>query len=142
MTYETRQQPAHAPAPAAERSLGELLGDLMRETNTLVSQEINLAKHEMTEKAAVAGKNAAAVAAGGAVAYIGLMAIVAGLILVLIRLGMAPWLSAFIIGAIVAGIGGYLVMKGLAAFKQLDPVPQQTVETLKEDVQWAKDQHK
>ncbi len=141
MTYETRQQP-QVHAPAAERSLGELLGDLMRETNTLVRQEINLAKHEMTQKAAVAGKNAASVAAGGAVAYIGLMAIVAAVILLLIHWGMAPWLSALLIGIIVAGVGGFLVMKGLNAFKEMDPVPQQTVETLKDDVQWAKEQHK
>lgn len=125
---------------AAERSVGELLGDLMHETTTLVSQEITLAKNEMTQKAAEAGRNAAALAVGGLVAYTGLLAIVAAVILLLIHLGLTAWVSALLVGIVIAAVGGGLVLKGLTKLKHTDMAPRQTIETLKEDAQWAKDQ--
>ncbi len=124
----------------AERSVGELLGDLMHETTTLVRQEITLAKNEMTQKATTAGKNAAALAVGGVVAYTGLLAVVAGIILLLVHFGVTAWVSALLVGIVIAAIGGGLVMKGLATLKHIDMAPHQTIETLKEDAQWAKDQ--
>ena len=125
---------------AAERSVGELLGDLMHETTTLVSQEITLAKNEMTQKATEAGRNIAALAVGGLVAYTGLLAIVAAIVLLLIHLGLTAWVSALLVGVVIAGVGGGLVMKGMTKLKQTDMAPRQTIETLKEDAQWAKDQ--
>ena len=134
--------PPEQPQAKAERSVGELLGDLMHETTTLVRQEITLAKNEMTQKAAQAGKDAAALAVGGAVAYAGLLAIIAAVILLLIHLGLTPWVAALLVGVVVAAIGGAMVMKGLSALKHTDVAPRQTIETLKEDAQWAKDQTK
>jgi len=67
--------------PKQERSLGELLGDLTREITTLVRQEMALAKAEMSQKAAKVGKDVGFIAAGGLVAYAGLLALVAALIL-------------------------------------------------------------
>ena len=126
--------------PPGDRSLGELLAELMRETTTLVRQEVTLAKNEMTQKAADAGKNVGALAVGGAVAYAGLLAIIAAVILILIRVGMPAWGAALLVGVVVAAVGGALVSKGLAALKRQDLMPRQTVETLKEDAQWAKEQ--
>lgn len=126
----------------AERSVGELLGDLMHETTTLVRQEITLAKNEMTQKAAIAAKNAGALAVGGVIAYTGLLAIVAAIILLLVHWGVTAWVSALIVGIVIAAIGGGLVMKGLTTLKHTDMAPHQTIETLKEDAQWAKDQTK
>ena len=126
--------------PPGDRSLGELLAELMRETTTLVRQEVTLAKNEMTQKAAVVGRNVGALAVGGAVAYAGLLAIIAALILMLIHAGMPAWGAALLVGVVVAAVGGALVSKGLAALKRQDLVPRQTVETLKEDAQWAKEQ--
>lgn len=123
-----------------DRSLGELLSELMHEMTTLVRQEITLAKNEMSQKAATAGKNVGALAVGGAVAYAGLLAIIAAIVLILVRMGMPAWGAALLVGIIVVAIGGALVSKGLSALKQMDITPQQTVETLKEDSRWAKDQ--
>jgi len=122
-----------------ERSLGDLFSELTRETSTLVRKEIELAKTEMTDKATKVGKNVASLAIGGAVAYAGALALIAGVIL-LIGNAIPLWVSALIVGLVVAGIGYFLIQKGLTALKNLDMVPRQTIETLKEDKEWAKDQ--
>ncbi len=132
-----------APPGQDDRSLGELLGELMRETTTLVRQEVSLAKTEISHNIAQVGKDVAFLAAGGAVAYIGLMAIVAAVILLLVKHTSLPaWGAALLVGIVVAVVGGVLVMKGLSALKTQDIAPRQTIETLKEDGQWAKDQTK
>jgi len=123
-----------------ERSLGELFGDLARETSVLVRQEVQLAKTEMTQKASAVGKDIGFLAVGGAVAYAGLLALVATLIIILGTVGLPWWLASLIVGVVVAGIGYFLVQKGLAALKHESLAPQQTIQTLKEDRQWAKEQ--
>jgi len=124
-----------------DRSLGELLGDLSRETTTLVRQEVQLAKTEMSEKMTEVGKNVGSLAVGGAVAYAGLLFILAAVAIGLARV-MQPWLSFLIVGLVVAGIGFFLVQKGLSALRQANLVPQKTIETLKEDKEWAQQQVK
>lgn len=119
------------------RSLGELFGDLTRDIVTLVRKEAELARTEMSQKVAQAGKNVGFLAAGGAVAYAGLLALIAALIIYLpqhTELSLGG--SAFLVGAVVAGLGGFLVWKGLEALKNLDLAPRATLETLKEDQQW------
>ena len=122
-----------------DRSIGELFSELAQETTTLVRQEIQLAKTEMGQKASRVGKDVGFLAAGGAVAYAGLLAIVAGVIF-LVALFIPLWLSAILVGIGVGAIGYFLVRKGLDALKQEDPAPRETMETLKEDKEWAKDQ--
>ena len=101
-------------------------------------REVRLAEAEMTQKAYRAGKNAGFVAAGGAVAYAGLLAIVAGIIMLLGR-SRRPWLSAFFVGLSVAGVGSLLALKGLEALRQEGVVPRETVETMEENREWLKD---
>lgn len=126
-----------------ERSIGDLLKDLFQDLSTLVRQEINLAKTEMTQKASRAGKNVGFLAAGGAVAYAGFLAVLAGIIALLAQIPFVPvWLSALVVGLVVAGVGYFLVRKGLTALQEEEPVPQETVETLKEDREWLRDQTK
>jgi len=122
-----------------ERSIGELFAELARETSTLVRQEVQLAKTEMTQKVTSAGKDAGLIGAGGALAYAGLLAVLAA---VIIGLGefIPLWISALIVGLVVIGIGYMLVQQGLTALKRIDPTPRQTIETLKEDTEWAKEQ--
>ena len=122
-----------------ERSLGELFAELARETSTLVRQEVNLAKTEMSQKASRAGRHVGVMAAGGAVAYAGLLAILAALI-VLLNNVMPLWLSALLVGIVVAVVGYLLVRRALDALKREDFAPRETMETLKEDQRWAKDQ--
>ncbi len=130
-----------APNSSEERSLGELLGDLTRETTTLLRQELKLAQTELSDKATKIAKDIAALAVGGAVAYAGmlllLMAIAFGLATV-----MALWLAFLLVGAVVCGIGFVLVTKGLSDLKKTSLAPQQTIETLKEDKEWAQQQMK
>ena len=122
-----------------DRSLGELFAELAQETSTLVRQEVNLAKVEMSDKASRAGKHVGVLAAGGAVAYAGLLAILAGVIVLLNNI-MPLWLSALLVGIVVAVVGYLLVRRALDALKREDFAPRETMETLKEDQQWAKDQ--
>ncbi len=122
-----------------DRSIGELFAELAQETATLVRQEVQLAKEEMSQKASRVGKDVGFLAAGGAVAYAGLLAIIAGVIF-LLDLVIPLWLSALLVGIVVAVVGYFLVRKGLDALKQEDLAPQETINTLKEDKEWAKDQ--
>ena len=122
-----------------DRSLGELFSELAQETSTLVRQEVNLAKTEMSDKASRAGKHVGVLAAGGALAYAGLLAVLAGIIALLNNV-MPLWASALLVGIVVAVVGYLLVRRGLDALKREDFTPRETIETLKEDQQWAKDQ--
>ncbi len=122
-----------------DRSLGELLAEFSQETAELVRREVRLAEAEMTQKAYRTGKNVGFLIAGGALAYAGLLAVVAGVIM---RLGrtVRPWLSAVLVGLSVAGAGGLLALKGIDALRREGVAPQETVETLQEDREWLRDQ--
>lgn len=122
-----------------DRSLGDLFSELSRQTSTLVRQEIALAKAEMSQKASQAGKDAGMIGAGGAIAYAGFLAIVAAAVLLLGK-AIDWWLAALIVGVLVAIVGGILIKMGLDHLKQTSPAPEQTIETLKEDKEWAKRQ--
>jgi hypothetical protein len=121
------------------RPLGELFGELARETGTLVRQEVNLAKVEMTAKARAAGYDAVQVAAGGATAVLGALALLAAVILLLGTV-IPLWASALIVGLVVSAIGAFLVTRGIRAFREIDPAPKETIRTLREDKQWLKEQ--
>ena len=122
-------------------SIGELFGELSRETTNLVRQEIVLAKTEMTQKATRVAKDIGFLVVGGAVIYAGVLAILAAIILVL-AMFIPSWLSALLVGVVVAGIGYGMVQKGRAALNHEDLAPRQTVEELKESAEWAKEQTK
>jgi len=121
------------------RSLGELFTELANETTTLVRQEIQLAKTEMTQKATRAGKDVGMIGAGGALAYAGLLAVIAAVIIGLGQL-IPMWLSALIVGLVIVGVGYVMIQRGLSELKRIDPTPRQTLETLKEDKEWVKEQ--
>jgi hypothetical protein len=125
---------------ADERSLGELFAELSRETSDLVRQEVALAKAEMTQKATQVGKDVGFLVAGGAVVYAGFLALIAAFIVGLGQAGLVWWISALLVGIIVAGIGGFLVLRGIDDLKKTSLAPDQTMATLQEDTQWAKEQ--
>ena len=120
-----------------ERSLGDLLSELSRETGQLVRKEVELATTEMTSKAKKAGADAAMIAAGGALAHAGLLVLIAAVVLGLAQLGVTPWLSALLVGLVTIGIGYLLVNRGIASMRRITITPVQTVETLKEDARWT-----
>jgi len=122
-----------------DRGLGELVKDLASQTSTLVRQEIKLAQAEVTEKGKLAGKGAGMLA-GAAVA--GLLALGALTALLIIALDSAwpLWLAALIVTLLWAAVAAVLAMSGRKAIQNATPPAPQTVETVKEDIQWAKTQ--
>jgi hypothetical protein len=129
------------PALREDRSIGELFGQLSQDMALLFRQELQLARAEMSEKISKVTSNLISVVAGGFVAYVGALALVAALILGLHEAAdISPWVSALIVGAIFAGAGYAMLSRGLNELKRVDLAPRRTVETLKDDVQWAKEQ--
>jgi uncharacterized membrane protein YphA (DoxX/SURF4 family) len=125
-------------ADKQDRSIGELIAELAGETATLVRQEVALAKVELSHKAGQVGSELASLAVGGALAYAALLCVLAGAISLLA--GMMPWwAAALLVGAIVGVIGAMMASKALAALKNINLAPQQTIETLKENAQWVKE---
>ena len=128
------------PDELRERPIGDLVKQLAGQTSTLVRQELDLAKAEMSEKATVAGKGAGLL--GGA-AVVGLLAagsLTACLILALSEV-VPDWLAALLVALVMAALAAVLAMQGRNRIRAATPpVPEQTVETVKEDVEWAKTQ--
>ena len=122
-----------------DRSLGELFGDLARDMGVLMRQELGLATAEMTHKASRIGREVTVVAVGGLVAYAGVLGILAAIIIALAAAGLAWWLAALLVGIVVLVIGVVLVQRGVAALNRADLAPRETMRTLKEDTQWAKE---
>ncbi|MDF3017971.1 MAG: hypothetical protein K0R44_3196 [Thermomicrobiales bacterium] len=123
-----------------ERSLGDLFSDLSRETTTLVRQEVQLAKAELTQSATEAARGIGMLVAGGAVAYAGLLFLLLAIVFGLIEAGWDAWVSALVVGLVVVAIGAILVLRARESLKPANLAPQKTVETLKEDAAWAKEQ--
>jgi len=122
-----------------EKSLGELFSELATETSTLVRQEVALAQTELSQKATRVGKNVGFLAVGGFVAYAAMLAVLAGIIM-LLGLVIPVWLSAIIVGLVVGSVGYFLISSALTELRKTDPLPRDTVETIKEDAQWLKNQ--
>ena len=126
---------------AEERSLGELFGELSQDVAMLVRQEAQLAKTEMQQKLSKVTTDVVSLATGGVVLLIGGLALTAALILLLVHpVGLDPWLAALIVGGVCGLVGWMMVQRGLTNLKRIDPTPRRTVESIKDDIQWAKEQ--
>jgi len=124
-----------------ERSLGELFAELASETSTLVRQEVELAKTEMTHKATRVGRDVGTIGAGGAIAYAGFLVLLSAATLGLGQL-IPLWVSALVVGIVVVVVGYVIVQRGMSALKRANIAPSETIQTLKEDAAWAKEQTK
>jgi hypothetical protein len=124
-------------APKDERSIGELISELSRETGQLVRKEVELATTEMTAKVRSASTHVAVAAAGGALAHAALLVLLAAIVVGLTQLGLAPWLAALIVALVTAGVGYALINKGVNALRATRVVPTHTVQSLKEDAKWT-----
>jgi hypothetical protein len=122
-----------------ERSVGDLLGDLTKQMGLLVRQEVDLARTEIAGKAGRVSRNVALLVAGGALAYAGFLALMAALVFLLVDNGVDAWLAAILVGVVVAGVGAVLILRGRQALQEADLVPRRTIQTLKDDTEWAKD---
>jgi len=125
-------------AQLRELSIAELFSKLSAETSTLIRQELELARAELTEKGKEAGKGAGLFGGAGAVGLLGAGALTAGVIL-LLDLAIAGWLAAVLVGLVYVAVAGFLAVQGRDRIQRATPpVPEQTVDTVKEDVEWAK----
>jgi uncharacterized membrane protein YqjE len=123
-----------------ERPIGELLKQLSQETTTLVKQELDLAKAEIAQKAQQAGKGVGMFGGAGVIGLLALGSFTAFLIMLLDG-AMPNWAAALVVTAVYAAIAGVLALQGRNKVKEATPpVPEQAVESVKEDVQWAKTQ--
>ncbi len=121
-------------------STGELIKQLSEQTSTLVRQELDLAKAELAQKGKTAGVGAGMLGGAGVTGLLALGALTATLILLLAE-AMDTWVAALIVTAIWAGAAGILALAGRDRVREgMPPAPEQTVESVKEDVQWAKTQ--
>jgi hypothetical protein len=124
---------------ARDRAIGELVKDLASQTSTLVRQEIQLAQAEVTQKGKVAGKGAGLLAGAAVAGLLALGALTAGLIALLDE-WMPTWVAALIVMALWAVVAAVLAKSGQKELQRATPPAPQTVETVKEDIQWAKTQ--
>ena len=122
----------------ADRSTAELLRQLSQQTGDLVRQEMELAKAELTEKGKAAGLGAGMFGGAGLVALYAVGALTACAILAL-AIVVDAWLAALIVGVVYAAIAGILALTGRKKVEQATPpVPEQAIESTKEDVEWTK----
>jgi uncharacterized membrane protein YqjE len=121
-----------------ERSTGELVKDLSEQASTLVRKEVELAKVEMAEKGRKAGAGLGLLAGAAVAALLMLGALTAFLVLALDE-GMDTWLAALIVTVLWGVVAGALALFGREKLRDMGtPVPEKTVESVKEDIEWLK----
>jgi hypothetical protein len=119
-------------------TIGELFGELTRETGTLIRQQMELARLELSQRVSRLGRGLTRVVIGGALATGGLLAIVAGIVLAVTALGVPAWVSALAVGAVLALVGYLLAQQAISTMSREELAPQATIETLKENAEWIK----
>jgi uncharacterized membrane protein YqjE len=127
--------------PAESRSFSDVFHDILHNVQDIVRSEVRLAKAEIREEVAVA-KSSMVLLGGGALTAIfsllfSLLTVVYSLALV-----MPSWAAALIVGAALAVVATLMLTAGLRRFKQIRRTPERTIETIKENVEWAKQQGK
>jgi uncharacterized membrane protein YqjE len=121
-----------------DRPVGELLKELSDHTTTLVQQEIELAKAELSEKGKKAGAGAGMFGGAGLFGLFAFAAVTTALIAG-IDTQTKTWIAAAIVAAVYGAIAGILALRGRKKLEEAGPpVPEQAIESSKEDVEWAK----
>jgi uncharacterized membrane protein YqjE len=121
-----------------DESVGDLVRRLSEDTAALVRQELALARAELTQKGKRAGRGAGMFGGAGAAGLAALVALTAFLILVL-DIALPAWAAALIVTVLWAAVAAVLALRGRDEIREATPpVPEQTIETVKEDVEWAK----
>jgi len=126
---------------ADSQSVAELVSGLVSDAQQLVRREIDLAKQEVTNEIDKARQGAVALGIGAGVAAIGVILLAHMLVHLLNEvLDLSLWVSYLIVGGLFAAIGAFLLMQGINRMKQIDPVPHETIESVRKDVEWIKEQ--
>ena len=124
--------------PRMDRSLGELFSDLSQQTADLIKQEMRLAKVELSEKLSDVGTHAMMIGAAVAFGLAAVMTIAAAMTLLLIDVGVAPWLAAVITAAALGLTAYMLTQSGISALRKKSIAPVETIHSIKETTQWLK----
>jgi uncharacterized membrane protein YqjE len=121
-----------------ERPVGELMKELSEQTTTLVRKEIELAKVELSEKGKRAGAGAGMFGGAGLLGVFAFGCLTACVVLALAT-AVADWLAALIVAVVYAAVAGVIALAGRRQLRRATPpVPEQAVDTTKEDVEWVK----
>lgn len=120
-----------------DTSVGELIGNISNDLSQLFRQEVDLAKAEIKQEAAKAGKAAGMLGGAGFAGYLAVVLLSFALVFGLANVIDAGW-AALIVAVLWAAIGAVLYSVGRKRLKTVDPVPHRTVDTLKEDAKWLK----
>ena len=121
-----------------DASVADLLRRLSEQTSTLVRQELDLAKAELTQKGKQAGLGAGMFGAAGVVALYAGGALTAAIVLAL-SLAMKGWVAALIVAAAYGAVAGAVALLGKRRVQRaVPPAPEQTLETVREDVRMTK----
>ncbi len=133
------EQPDRTEPDLRDRPAADLLKQLSEQSSTLVRQELELAKAELSVKAKQAGIGAGMFGGAGLFGFYAFGALTACLILAL-GLAVDGWLAALIVAVAYGAVAGVLALKGKSKVQAATPpVPEQTVDSVKEDVQWTKE---
>ena len=134
---------AYQPPPPEEdlrdRSIPELVKQLADQTSTLVRQEIQLAKAEVSQQGKQVGAGLGLLVGAAVLGLLAAGTLVAFLVMLLDG-ALANWLAALVVGVVLLIVAVVLALAGRNRIRQATPPAPQTVETVKEDVQWAKTQ--
>ena len=121
-----------------DRPIGEIASDLTRDISLLVRQEVALARAEMTEKGKAAAPGLGMIGGAGLLGLMAAGAVTAFAVLVLATF-LPAWLAALVVALVFAGVAYVLAKRGKEQVERIGtPVPTQTIETIKEDLEWAK----
>ena len=136
--YSTRSG-TPPPQPGAADGIGSMLGGLLKDLQDLVRGEVALAKAEIKEDVSTAGKGVAALATAAFFGLTGFIFLMLGLTY-LLNIWMRMWIAAAIVGLALVLIAAVLGMSGKNKLSASNLKPEQTIDSLKEDQQWAKEQ--
>ena len=125
-----------------ETSVSDLISGLVNDAQQLVHREIDLAKREVAIEVDKVKQGAVALGIGAGLAVVGALLLAHMLVYLVQSLtGLPLWVAYLIVGALFAIGGGLLLMQGIKRMKDVDPLPRETIESVKEDIQWIKEQN-
>lgn len=134
-------RPSAVAPPEVEPSIAQLLSNLIGDAQTLVRREVDLAKAEVTEEIVRARKGAVMLSAGIGTAVVGGLFLLIGVAEALIAFDiLSRWLSYLLLGLIFAIVGVLALMVGIKRFKEVDPIPRETIDSVRKDVSWLTEQ--
>ncbi|HXO62418.1 MAG TPA: phage holin family protein [Candidatus Acidoferrales bacterium] len=123
------------------RSVPEVLQDIVGNIQEIIRSEFRLAKAEVKEEASKAAPPLTMIVVGAAIGFYALGFLIFTLVMGLATV-MATWLAALIVGAVLGLMALVMITTASKRLKQVNKVPERTIETMKENVQWAKNQIK